>query len=65
MTKSYKILRRVHNDLYKTVAENFKYYFGNLNETDLGEIEADMVSSGLNSPKNVQNASELLMIFDY
>ena len=51
MTKNYKILRRVHNDLYKTVAENFKYYFHNLNETDLDEIEADMVSSGLNSPK--------------
>ena len=65
MTKNYKILRRVHNDLYKTVAENFKYYFDNLNETDLGEIEAHTVSSGLNSPKNVQNASELLILFDY
>ena len=65
MTKNYKILRRVHNDLYKTVAENFKYYFDNLNETDLDEIEADMVISGLNSTKNVQNASELLMLFDY
>ena len=38
MTKNYKILRRVHNDLYKTVAENFKYYFDYLNETDLNEI---------------------------
>ena len=65
MTKNYKILRRVHNDLYKTVAENVKYYFDNLNETDSNEIEADMVSSGLNSPKNVQNASELLMLLDY
>ena len=65
MIKNYKILRCVHNDLYKTVAENFKYYFDNLNETDWGEIEADMVSSDLNSPKNVQNASELLMLFDY
>ena len=65
MTKNYKILRRVHNDLYKTVAENFKYCFDNLNETDLDEIEADMVSSGLNSPKNVQNASELLILFEY
>ena len=65
MTKNYKILRRVHDDLYKDVAESFKYYFDNLNETDLDEIEADMVSSGLNSPKNVQNARELLMLFDY
>ena len=56
MTKNYKILRRVHNE---TVTENFKYYFDNLNETDLDEIEADMVSSGLNSSKNVQNASKL------
>ena len=65
MTKNYKILRRVHNDLYKTVTENVKYYFDNLNETDSNEIEAVMVSSGLNSPKNVQNASELLMLLDY
>ena len=56
MTKNYKILRRVHNE---TVTENFKYYFDNLNETDLDEIEADMVSSGLNYSKNVQNASKL------
>ena len=47
------------------LAENFKYYFDNLNETDLDEIETDMVSSGLNSPRKVQNASELLMLFDY
>ena len=31
----------------------------------MDEIEADMVSSGLNFPKNVQNASELIMLFDY
>ena len=54
MTKNYKILRRVHNDLYKTAAENFKYYFDNLNETDLNKIKADIVSSALNSPKNLQ-----------
>ena len=65
MTKNYKILRGVHNGLYKTVTENFKYYFENLNETDLDEIEDDMVSSGSNSPKNVQNATELLMLFDF
>ena len=64
-SKNCKILRRVHNGLYKTVTENFKYYFDNLNETDLDEIEAYMVSNGLNSTKNVQNASELLMLFDY
>ena len=31
----------------------------------MDEIEVDMISSGLNSPKNVENASELLMLFDY
>ena len=46
MTKNYKILRHVHNDLYKTVAENCKYYFGNLNETDLDEIEVDRLVLG-------------------
>ena len=55
----------MHNDLLKSVAENFKYYFDNLNEDDLNEIEADMVSSALNSPRNVQSATELLMLFDY
>ena len=65
MTKNYKVLRHVHNDLYKTVAKNFKYYVDNLNQTDLDEIDTDMVSSGLNSITNVQNATELLMLFDY
>ena len=66
MTKNYKLLRRVHNDLFKTVAENFKLYFDSLNETDLAEIEADMISSDLNSPRNVhRSATELLMLLDY
>ena len=65
MTKNYKVLRCVHNDLYKTVAENFKYYVDNLNQTNLDEIDADIVSSGLNSIKNVQNTRELLMLLDY
>ena len=65
MAKNYKVLRRVHNDLYKAVTENFKYYVDNLSQTDLDEIDADMVSSGLNSVKNVHNATELLMHFDY
>ena len=65
MTQNYKILRRVHNGLCKIVAENFKYYVDNLSQSDLDEIDADMVSSGLNSIKNVQNATELLMLFDY
>ena len=65
MTKNYKKLRRVYNDLYKTVTEHFKYYFDNLNETDLDESKADMISSRLKSPKNVQNDRELLMLFDY
>ena len=65
MTKNYKVLRRIYNNLYKSVAENFKHYFDNLNEDDLNEIETDMISSGLNSPRNVQIANELLMLFDY
>ena len=65
MTRNYKKLRPVHNDRYKTVAENFKYYFENLNETDLNEIEADMVCSELSSPQNLKIATELLMLFDY
>ena len=65
MTKNCKILRRVHNDLFKTVAENFKHYFKSLSENDLAEIEADMINSGLNSPRNFQSATDLLMLLDY
>ena len=65
ITKNYKILRRVHNDLFKNVAENFKYYIDNLIRTDLDEIDANMVSSGLNSIRNTQNSTKLLMLFDY
>ena len=52
MIKNYKILRRIHNDLYKSVADNFKFYIDNLSEVDLEEIDADIVSSGLNSIKH-------------
>ena len=65
MTKNYKVLRHIHNDLYETVVEYFKHYLENLNENDLNEIEADMVTSGLNSPRNAQSATELLRLFDY
>ena len=65
MTRNYRLLRRVHSDLFKSVAENFKHYFKSLNETELAEIEVDMVSSSLNSPRNVQSTSKLLMLFDY
>ena len=65
MIKNYKILRRIHNDLYKSVAENFNFYIDNLSQSDLDEIDADMVSSGLNSIKNIHNSAELLMLFDY
>ena len=62
MTKNYKVLRRIHNDLYKKVADNL---IDNSNEDDLNEIKADMISSGLNSLRNVQSATELLILFDY
>ena len=52
-------------DLYKCVAENFKFYIDNLNQSDLDEIDADMVSRGVNSIKSMQNSTELLMLFDY
>ena len=65
MIKNYKILRRIHNDLYKSVADNFKFYIDNLSEVDLEEIDADIVSSGLNSIKHIENSTELLMLFDY
>ena len=36
-----------------------------MNENDLSEIESDMVANGVNSPGNVQSATELLGILDY
>ena len=52
-------------DLYKCVAEDFKFYIDNLNQSDLDEIDADMVSRGVNSIKSTQNSTELLMLFAY
>ena len=42
-------MRRVHHDMYSTIAENF----------------ISIISGGLNSLKNVETATEVLMLFDF
>ena len=49
MTKNYRLLRRVHHDMYTTIAENF----------------ISIISGGLNSLKNVEATTEVLMLFDF
>ena len=65
--KNYRILRRVHHEVYSTIAENFQLYINSLEESELDETDADFVSSGLASIKNVDKkcATELLMLFDF
>ena len=65
MTENYRLLRRVHHDMYTTVAENFQYYLSTLTQSEFDEIDSDIISSGLNSLQNVETATELLMIFDF
>ena len=65
MSKNYRLLRRMHHDLYTTITENFKFYLNTLIQSEFDEIDSDIISSGLNSFQNVETATELLMLFDF
>ena len=65
MSKNYSLLRRMHHDLYTTIAENFKLYLSTLTQSEFDKINSDIISSGLNSLQNVETATELLMLFDF
>ena len=49
MSKSYRLLRRIHHNLYTKIAENFKLYLSTLTQSEFDEIDSDIISSGLNS----------------
>ena len=53
MSKNYRLLRRIHHDLYTTIAENFKLYLSTLTQSEFDEIDSDIISSGLNSLQNI------------
>ena len=53
MEKNYRILRRVHNEIYTSIAQNFQLYINSLQQSELKEIEADFISSGRNSIQDV------------
>ena len=65
MSKNYRLLRRIHHDLYTTIAENFKLYLSTLTQSEFDEIDSDIINCGLNSLQNVEAATELLMFFDF
>ena len=65
MTKRYRLLRRVHHDMYTTLAEDFQYYLSVLTQSEFDEIDSDIISNGLNLLQNVETATELLMLFDF
>ena len=65
MSKNYRLLRRIHHDLYTTIAENFKLYLSTLTQSEFDEIHSDIITSGLSSLQNVKTATELLMLFDF
>ena len=58
MTKNYRLLTRVHHDMYTTIAENFQYYLGTLTQSEFDEIDSNIISSGLNLLQNVETATE-------
>ena len=65
MEKNYRILRRVHNEIYTSIAQHFQLYLNSLEKSELEEIDADFVSSGLNSIQNVDSIIKLIMLFDF
>ena len=65
MSKNYRLLRRIHHDLYTTIAESFKLYLSTLTQSEFDGIDSDIISSGLSSLQNIETATELLMLFDF
>ena len=65
MVKNYRVLRRIHHNIYTTIVENFKYYLSSITQSEFDEIESDIISSSLNSLQNVETATELLMLIDF
>ena len=65
ISKNYRLLRRIHHDLYTAIAEYFKLYLSTLAQSEFDEIDSDIISSGLNLLQNVETATELLMLFDF
>ena len=63
ISKNYRLLRRIHHDLYTAIAEYFKLYLSTLAQSEFDEIDSDIISSGLNLLQNVETATELLMLF--
>ena len=66
MTKNYRLLRTIHHhDFYTAISENFQYYLGTLTQLYFEEIDSDIVSSGLNSFRNVESATEHFNISNF
>ena len=65
MEKNYKILRRVYDRIFATIAENFQLYLNSLSEEEVTEIDSDFVSSGLASIRDTESAFDLLSLFDF
>ena len=65
MEKNYKILIRVNDSIYTTIAENFQLCTDTLEESEIQENDYDFVTSRLASIDNSDGASELLTLFDF
>ena len=65
LEKNYRILRRVHGAFYTSVPENLQFYLNSLDQAEIEEINTDFIGSRLNSIQNVENATEILMLFDF
>ena len=43
MSKNYRLLRRIHHDLYTTIAEDFQLYLSTLTQSEFEEIDSDIM----------------------
>ena len=65
MEKNYRVLKRVYDSIFATIAENFHLYLNSLSEEEKTEIDSDFVSSGLASIRDTESAFDLLSLFDF
>ena len=63
--KNYKLLRRVYNSIFSSIAENFLIYPQALGEKERQEIDSDITANVFGSVNETFSAYDLLTTFDF
>ena len=63
ISKNYRLLRRIHHDLYTTIAENFKLYLSSLKQSEFDEIDSDIIKQWFKFTLKRRNGYRITYVF--